>query len=320
MSGSNVRLFFVLSGFLVTTILLKARDENPDRRQILKAFFARRAIRIFPLYYLALGVALVGTWHARDGFWWHMTFLTNVRAVIEKRFDEGTGHFWSMAVEEQFYLAWPLVVLFVPKRHMAAAVCLAVALGPLSRLAGYHVLATSFVGFLMPCCLDAFGMGAGLALVRRSGPEATRRLCWAAGLSGLAVVAWCLAAPPPRDIRLAMFGLGQSLALTALVGMVAGGHLGTGRLFSWGPLTALGTVSYGVFAWHGVLPAVAGRLGVPLPDRGLALFAAVTAASLAAAAVTWRYYEKPLNGLKRLFPYGPPQNSTSAIQGGPPSK
>jgi peptidoglycan/LPS O-acetylase OafA/YrhL len=111
--GLGVDLFFVLSGFLITGILLDTKD-GPD---YFRNFYARRFLRIFPLYYATLAATFLLIPAVRLDAVWYWTYLINYRFA-----DVGwprvayLGHFWTLAVEEQFYLVWPALVFFVPRR------------------------------------------------------------------------------------------------------------------------------------------------------------------------------------------------------------
>jgi len=112
LAGSGVRLFFCISGYLITHILLSAHASG-GTGQILRAFFVRRVLRIFPPYYLALGIALaLNAYDIRDTALWHLTFTTNIMLALRGEWEPIiTGHLWSLAVEEQFYLLWPAALL-----------------------------------------------------------------------------------------------------------------------------------------------------------------------------------------------------------------
>src|SRR5258707_7301954 len=108
MGWLGVDLFFVLSGFLITSILLRARDAE----NYYKVFYARRALRILPLYYLALTLSLLTThdhytFRAQIWFWLN---LSNLATAFNPMLIPWLSHYWSLAVEEQFYLIWPAVV------------------------------------------------------------------------------------------------------------------------------------------------------------------------------------------------------------------
>lgn len=103
----GVLLFFVISGFLITGILLDARATNGPTRGILTAFYARRFLRIFPIYYAVLFVAFVlGFQNVRAEIGWLLTYLSNWY-FASRGFTGPASHLWSLAVEEQFYLFWP---------------------------------------------------------------------------------------------------------------------------------------------------------------------------------------------------------------------
>jgi len=118
----GICLFFVLSGFLITGILLGQREaialSGSTLWQSLAKFWVRRALRIFPLYYLALALILyfdVPT--ARDDAWWLVTYTHNFQVSLEG-WTGIYGHFWTLCVEEQFYLIWPIAALAMPLRWM----------------------------------------------------------------------------------------------------------------------------------------------------------------------------------------------------------
>ncbi len=136
----GVPIFFVLSGFLIGGILLDLRDrERPDYGfgAKLKTFYIRRSLRIFPVYYMFIGVMVVlrllsgqDDPVARDSLFWHLTYLTNFRSFHVGMSNINSGHFWSLAVEEHFYLIAPLIVLLVRHKtlvRLLAGVIVAVA-------------------------------------------------------------------------------------------------------------------------------------------------------------------------------------------------
>jgi peptidoglycan/LPS O-acetylase OafA/YrhL len=130
----GVLLFFVISGFLITGILLNARAAEASPWSVLYAFYARRFLRIFPIYYAVLFVALaVGFPSVRDAIGWHLAYLSNWYFAYQG-FDK-VSHLWSLAVEEQFYLVWPWLVLLVPSAALPWIIGATILVGPISRLA-----------------------------------------------------------------------------------------------------------------------------------------------------------------------------------------
>jgi peptidoglycan/LPS O-acetylase OafA/YrhL len=111
----GVYLFFVLSGYLISGILLRCRDLIEGSRATpsgtLRTFYVRRILRIFPVYYLYLfGLLIVGSTEIHEQFWWHATFNSNLLFSFFP-FTSLTPHLWTLSVEEQFYFFWPAVIL-----------------------------------------------------------------------------------------------------------------------------------------------------------------------------------------------------------------
>jgi peptidoglycan/LPS O-acetylase OafA/YrhL len=157
----GVDLFFVLSGFLITRILLRG-EPTPG---FIGGFYIRRALRLFPLYYLALAVILIFSADTRAGWPYFTFYAANFWVTITQRWGDA-AHFWSLAVEEQFYLIWPFVVLFVSRRVLTRiCVCLLIA-SPLFRMAAGMWLRDGFADVLLPGSLDGLACGALLATTK----------------------------------------------------------------------------------------------------------------------------------------------------------
>ncbi|TIX66735.1 MAG: acyltransferase, partial [Mesorhizobium sp.] len=121
----GVRLFFVLSGFLITRLLIDARDAAAyEAGPALRAFYIRRMLRIFPPYFAVLGLVwLTDLEHSRGSLIWHALYLSNFWYALRNEWTPWLlCHFWSLSIEEQFYLAWPLIVLLAPRRRIEAIV------------------------------------------------------------------------------------------------------------------------------------------------------------------------------------------------------
>lgn len=302
LGDAGVRLFFVLSGFLITGILLRAREESGGLRALLR-FEWRRVLRIFPPYYAAVGalwlagaapvVAHPGVFFGYGVNWW---FLLDPSAPSTT--DTGfVAHFWSLAVEEQFYLAWPLLFLFLPRRFLPAVIGGAIGGAVLWRAGvvlvyqgGLDLWAPSVaLSWATPACMDCLGLGAALALWPRARLFSPRIACAALVLYAsipLGGVAHIICGP-------ALLGI----AFAGLVRAAAKGRLAP---LQHPALVAVGRVSYGVYLYH--LPAMWAlkRCGAVLVRHGLAfgLFQALVA--LIVAAISWRLLERPLAKWKAL--------------------
>jgi len=229
----GVRLFFVLSGFLITGLLLSGRDavevRSVSRLHVLKQFYVRRALRIFPLYYLVIVLAMAfGDADARAQLPWLATYTYNFWISALGWFPAHFSHFWSLCVEEQFYLVWPLVVLFAPRSRLFGIALTMCALGPIYRLVAWN-LAFGEVAFytLTPSSLDSLGMGAMLAIASRSAtdPMPERRLRYTALPIGIGAIA-LLATFGPMSL-FAVFG--ETMVALVFVWLVAGASRGRSR-------------------------------------------------------------------------------------------
>ena len=184
--GMGVDLFFVLSGFLITGILL----DGLGKPYFFKRFYWRRGLRIWPLYYLFLaGVWLVhGRMFRGIGLapfaLYYRNFLGPDRAS-----DIYIGQFWSLCVEEQFYLVWPVVLFFLPKRWRMPLIVLLIAAAICFRIYFSSIGMNPTLSYRLPIChMDVLLAGASLAVLTRIGiaDRAFRGLCWIAFFGGIA--------------------------------------------------------------------------------------------------------------------------------------
>lgn len=322
----GVQCFFVLSGFLISDILFSGRllweQDCCSRAFILRRFYARRFLRIFPAYYAVLAICVFFSVEgARAALGWHAAYLTNVymaRVPVETPLN----HFWSLAVEEQFYLFWPCVVLWCPRRALFPALCALALMGPAYRAVGTWA---HFNPFLKNCQLfsnlDALSLGAILALSRHRlaenlhGPHRLSKILaktglWVGGpLLALSILAhawpW-LRLRWPMMYSHVFFGL----FFFWLIGRAAEGFTGwPGAVLRCAPLRYFGRISYCVYLLHAPVavlcwePMVAA--GVSSAQRPALAFALLFLITLSFASLSWYALEQPLNRLKRHFPYAP---------------
>jgi peptidoglycan/LPS O-acetylase OafA/YrhL len=279
----GVDVFFVLSGFLITGILLDARGDaaRPPDGYFLH-FYARRALRIFPAYYVFLAIVLlIGQPQMPHGTWWYWTYLSNVmiarygwpNAVWD------TGHLWSLAIEEQFYLVWPAIIAWTPRRRLPT-VCLCVILSAFTLRAVLIHQGAALAGYVLtPARADTLALGALLAVALRSGPRvrnAVARAAPAIGWTALGVLA-VLFVRHGLDHRLSagglLFGSMAAMLVTAacISRITRGGRIR--RVLEWAPILGVGVE--------------------------LALLAG---ASWCIAQISWLLVEQPLLSLKRYVP------------------
>lgn len=306
----GVDIFFVLSGFLITRSLLRERgDGTPLLKKALR-FTGRRALRLFPVYYLVLTLGVAFNFSDIRDFWpWMFGYASNFLAARDGHPTWGYTQFWSLAVEEQFYLLWPWVVWLAPERHLRRVFVGFVLSGVLVRALMYASDAPPIaIRFSTFALLDLFGMGALLAHHHHAGdgrPGAFRAGAWV-GLAGLLVVlsARLLRVPHLSDpgTSLIFFSLCGALIYTHVIDGAARGF-GWGRLFWESPiLVHVGKVSYGLYVYHNfvvlLLPGALALVGLQLSGIFVVDFPLLTALSIAVATLSWHLYEKRILVLK----------------------
>src|SRR5512137_2654482 len=334
---AGVDLFFVLSGFLITGILLDARGAPGYFR----AFYARRVLRIFPLYYaylavlfLAVPLLLPSLDVKRETQGWLWTYLGNVLFAREGGFQASpyTAHFWSLAVEEQFYLAWPVLVWVLPRRRLAL-VCLGLVAGAFALRLGIHrtTFNATAAYVLTPARMDALALGALVAIAAREPawwPRVRRGAPWVLGVSAAAVAAvWVhqggLFGGDPV-VQVWAFGpLAVGFAALLVLAIDPSPSSRLSRALRNRTLRGAGKYCYGLYVLHYPIflaleaagftsLALAGATGSRL--LGVLAFAGVAgAATLAAALLSWNLLEKPFLRWKDRVPYREP-----AAAGGSP--
>ena len=169
----GVRLFFVLSGFLITGILLDCRgliEQGAQPAAVIGRFYARRLLRIAPAYYGLLAIMWLAAYpELRDSLPWHLAYLSNIHFAMLGEWRGATSLLWSLAVEEQFYLLWPIIVLFQPARRMKVTLAAVIAIGPLFRVIGFWNGWSPVTILVLPFgAADSLALGALLASVSQT--------------------------------------------------------------------------------------------------------------------------------------------------------
>jgi peptidoglycan/LPS O-acetylase OafA/YrhL len=169
----GVNMFFVISGFLITGILLKSRidfekDQTKSRFQSILRFVYRRSLRIFPLYYVTLIPFYIFDLNGfRDNFINHVSYLSNIQFFVQNSMQGGLSPRWSLAVEEQFYLLWPFLIMFLPTKYFTRIFLSFIVIAFLFRIGvQMYYPEKLYFQFLTPSNIDAFSVGAILALVK----------------------------------------------------------------------------------------------------------------------------------------------------------
>jgi peptidoglycan/LPS O-acetylase OafA/YrhL len=333
--ASGVDLFFVLSGFLITGILYDSLGDTHYFRK----FYARRALRILPLYYGVLAVyAIVGLVQHRSSHGELLSlalYMQNTSLIAVPIFAYSgpltlpLGHFWSLAIEEQFYLVWPLLVFLLRTRARLLALCAAfLLLCPIFRfLAWQHGSSLFAVHTNTLYRADALLIGGALALLLRSRLH-DRILAAAPWLTLLVFVLpllWIfpLLSRPFSHPPLAFGELALSYSLVpigyfGLLGMTFS-STPVRSLFTVKPLRALGKYSYGLYVLHLILlsyfekPLRDWLRQMDIPNFVAILLVGVSCfiVSFCAAFLSYQLYERHFLRLKRFFDYRPHGSAAS---------
>jgi peptidoglycan/LPS O-acetylase OafA/YrhL len=168
--GFGVHLFFVLSGFLITSILLNAKINDPHNKgKIIKSFFVRRFLRIFPVYYLTIIILVIACYpFTENSLIWHLFYMSNILTFTTQSWNN-FSHTWSLAVEEQFYLIWPWFIIFIKDKYIKYVLLIAILIGVITTVYTM-VIQHNWAGFvLMPSCMQAFGLGGLYAYLQING-------------------------------------------------------------------------------------------------------------------------------------------------------
>jgi len=179
----GVQIFFVLSGFLITSNLLRDRCITNSIIQYLKSFYWRRFLRLFPIYYLyVIGFILIGIILKNHEITKLIipliTYTVNIYAILQNHANlQNVGHFWSLAVEFQFYLLWPFLIFYFSKRHFGIIVVFLLFVIPFLRLVFFLFAsqlnndlhyAGEFINFVTVTQMDSFAMGALIAILPKT--------------------------------------------------------------------------------------------------------------------------------------------------------
>ena len=338
----GVDVFFVLSGFLITGILYDSRD----RAHRFRVFFIRRFLRIFPLYYLVLLLPVLVSpvfhwiWHPADWMWpaylgnyvrfvWPADYVQNhspyetLQSLSVPWLSLSYDHLWTLSVEEQFYLFWPLIVYTLRGRVLLRNLCLAaVVLAPVLRWTALHVFPLRLIelGLLYhvtPLRADSLLLGGAVALAMR-GPERQRILSlgWvliAAVLAIFLVFQATVYIHGGHPVNVADFQCRTVFGFTSIALLAAGLLLLTltegnvlYRLCTHRLLRALGQRSYGFYVYHLLFFTVWQRLAVALMlgHRRFTMEGTAAVAFAGTLVLSWasfRWIEAPLLRLKARF-------------------
>jgi peptidoglycan/LPS O-acetylase OafA/YrhL len=315
MGWLGVDLFFVLSGFLITSILLRVRGADDYYR----VFYARRALRILPLYYLALALSLLTTrdhytFRAQIWFWLN---LSNLATAFNPMLIPWVSHYWSLAVEEQFYLIWPAVVRRVsPFALFNTCIFVIVSLLVVRNIPAVEAVTLRWSDLLYrltPFRVDALCGGALLATAVYRWPDIAklRNPLRIASITSAALFLWLahFNLLPQFGYTVVILGFTSLIGLALYPGIIS-------RFLSLPALITTGRYSYCIYLIHPILIMHGSHLYRWLPMGRWRIPSAIAAACIeflivfGVAALSYRFIESPILSLKRYAKY---QRATIAV-------
>ncbi len=336
--GGMVNFFFVLSGYLITRILFSAKMKGTQfqipTHKVIASFLFRRAIRIFPLYYFVLFVCIllpvIGA-EVRNNAASYFLYFTNLHLVKAQYWPHTTSHFWTLDVEEQFYLLWPFFIIFIPQRYLLKAFMGVIIVGILIKLFSYQALFPVPLDILTRFNINAFAVGGILAYKHTVATEKERRFitkCFnVIFYTGIPI---CLTIIITKSYYFSFVYnrfLYAVFAMKIIEGAIKGYKNYFGKFLENRTVIYLGKISYGIYLWHLLIPVlfwrffniIYGKLdglfpsffiehkeAIRLFDRIISsdtvCFVIYSVLTITAAMISWNLIEKPFSKLKSLVP------------------
>lgn len=324
----GVDLFFALSGFLITDILLKSREQKFYFRN----FYMRRVLRIFPLYYLVLfvffslspvlfkqkGPDTVFSYYTENSTWFWSYFQNWLLVKKGPPPVPFLSHFWSLAIEEQFYLFWPVMIFFIKKLSTIKKIIFTlIVVALITRFSVWMVYPHEVEKFYCSTFtrMDSLLMGCLLAVHLKEGKAISVRLLQTVIASFiLLVVSSLVVFGNLRQDNLLFPTIGYTLTAAFFTAMIFLLLKNEDRLIGWikllNPLRFIGKISYGMYVFHIpiylILSTQFSNVVTPASFSAIdkALFVSLLSVLLTVGASTISFYlvEKPILGLKKHFP------------------
>jgi peptidoglycan/LPS O-acetylase OafA/YrhL len=312
----GVTLFFVLSGFLITSILLDARTAAKSKLHVIRNFIIRRVLRIFPIYYLTIFVlTLIGYPSVRENLEWLLSYTSNI-LVFRNHSWNPFSHTWSLSVEEQFYLIWPWCIVFVAEKYLKYIFIAALLTGVISIIFVSKIDPDTWGLMLTPTCLASFGIGGFYAWVSREPWSRKRFMQVITLLMPIAIGlhfywSFCTNGGHFNYLNRIIQSI-ISIWLIHKTVVVRPGWVKT-KILENPTFIKMGQISYGIYLYHYVTPWIYSRVvaghfsGTPATQAFFSnyyiswflMLAFVLALSLA----SFYLFESPIVNLKKWFAY-----------------
>lgn len=309
----GVPVFFCLSAYLITELLTVERSRTGTVNT--KAFYIRRILRIWPLYFLMLGVGFtISRLHPGwaipvRGLFAYLLLVGNWYSAQYGSLTSGIGHLWSIPVEEQFYLIWPILMLFLTRRRLGIVCAMAWVLSQFALIYLCHehgpIVPRIWTNSLVH--LQYFASGAGLSLfLRGSSPQirfGTRLMLISSAVLLFFVADFFFDPEQAGGVSSVRYTFFEFLLVGVATMALLTGFLGSSALGRPRILRYLGKISYGLYVYHYLCLMVVGKIVARMLQTGASFATALIAFSLtiAIAAISYRYLETPFLQMKERF-------------------
>jgi peptidoglycan/LPS O-acetylase OafA/YrhL len=304
----GVGCFFTLSGFLITGILLQSFDTAEERSVAFRTFYVRRFLRLMPAFYaVILALVLLGIQPIASTWAWHAAYLTNFWVAL----GNPSNVFWSLAVEEQFYLLWPLAIVVTPRRWLPTVTIVLMVLAFVFKVVVYRSgFSLTEARGLLPNNFDLLALGCLLAMAcyRDSKPN---KFEWYTGRVAVlfTVVAWTSIALAVAfwaiwgDRSILRFFTNNLLCGVFFAWLVLNAAVGfkgwIGAIFNLKPLQYVGQISYGLYLVHNWMPKIVEKYAGSMPRIPFGII--VVTATFAVCILSWHFLEKPILNLRQKY-------------------
>ncbi len=319
----SVRFFFVLTGYFITLSLWRVRGEMAVPNQgflPLGRYYLARLLRTGPPFYLSLALgALFGIEEVRTNFFWLATMQANNYIAWLGYWPDAISHYWSLAVQEQFYFLWPLVVLTLPRRWFMPTMAAFIVFGLGFRIVCILTETTTLARWVtLFGCVDSFAVGALIAYLKQSKVLdkmwQSKNLLFAMPLAafGCFYLGRALMTLPENSVWLALTESVDAVFLAwVLAASLTGMNTRYARILSWTPLVYVGRISYGIYVYHVfiiiLLSPLLVTLGMSEDHNAFGRIAVLLAVTLAVASLSWHWVEQPFLAWKKALSEFPPR-------------
>ena len=316
----GVVIFFVLSGFLITRILLEGRNKiesaGSSKMIFFKNFYIRRSLRIFPLYYIVVGAFFIYSILNHEyltKYFYFFTYTSNYYFIKIEAWDNYLSHLWTLAVEEQFYLIWPLIVLRVNKKYLLHSIILFIAIGVIGQI----IAGGGWQEFSTICCFDSLGSGALLAWITVYKPKYLKSIYRITGIISIVVAILFYYQVVVLKNILFPFRIQASVISLFVVSYIVYTWYNKIKLpfilniiLNNNFLASIGKISYGLYIYHILISNLwrikffsdlYGHLPSFMVHKPRYFHIVNFIVLLVVSFLSWKFIEKPILSLKRTF-------------------